>query len=186
MSAIHELETERLLLRQWSPSDFPAFAEMNACPEVMEYFPSTLTRSESDSLAARISKSIAERGWGLWALEEKQRGTFLGFTGLSQTPELLPFDPAIEVGWRLSKQSWGNGYATEAATRALEFAFDELGIAEVVSFTSTTNVRSQAVMLRVGMSDTCKNFGHPSVPVASDLHQHVLYRLTKEQWRADA
>ena len=175
-----ELRTERLLLRGWLESDLEPFAAINADPEVMRWFPATMSRSESDALAARASASLGERGWGLWAVDRD--GEFLGFTGLAVPRFEAPFTPAVEIGWRLARSAWGNGYATEAATAVLAFAFRELAIGEVVSFTAVGNVRSRGVMRRIGMvRDAAGDFDHPAVPESSPLRRHVLYRAPNPQ-----
>jgi RimJ/RimL family protein N-acetyltransferase len=182
MVEIKPIETKRLKLRQWVHGDYQIFAELNADPTVMEYYPSTLTESESNSLAQKIETLLSKRGWGLWAVALKSTNQFIGFVGLHK-PELeLPFTPCVEIGWRLSKEYWGNGYATEAAQAALKFAFETLCLNEVVSFASLLNKRSLAVMQRLNMIDTQQNFEHPSVPVGSQLREHVLYKITKAQW----
>lgn len=174
---IHELETDRLKLRQWRPSDYPTFAAMSADLRVMEYFPNPLTADESHTLASKIEALITEKGWGLWAVEIKDSQKFAGFVGLNEPSYLLPCSPCIEVGWRLAQEFWGYGYATEAANVALKFAFETLQLTEVVSFTAVSNVRSQAVMKRLKMQNTGKNFAHPKVPIAHPLREHVLYRI---------
>ena len=181
---MHILTTERLILRAWRDADYQPFFEfVNSDPEVMEYFPSTLSREESDKLAVAIQRRLDENDWGLWAVEEKASGQFVGFVGLNSPQVVLPFLPCVEVGWRLSKAFWGKGYATEAAQEALAFAFTELELDEVVAFTAVLNVRSQAVMQRLGMFDTGDNFNHPSVPPDNPLYEHVLYKITRAQWR---
>jgi ribosomal-protein-alanine N-acetyltransferase len=178
------LKTERLVLRRWRDGDREPFAAMNADPEVMEHFPATLTRHESDALIDRIETRFDEYGFGLWALEVAETGQFIGFTGLSVPGFNAHFTPAVEVGWRLSRSSWGHGYATEAARRALTFAFDDVELAEVVSFTSHTNLRSQMVMKRIGMTnDPADNFDHPLLDEDHPLRPHVLWRMTAERWR---
>ena len=184
MTKIIELETERLTLRQWKESDYPAFSELNADSEVMAYFPKTMSRAESDEMADKIKSLISERGWGLWAVEEKKSTRFVGFVGLHKPVPELPFSPCVEIGWRLAKQYWGKGYATEASKKVLTFAFGSLNLARVYSFTSVANLRSRAVMERLNMINTNKNFEHPEVPVANPLREHVLYELTKERWHA--
>lgn len=177
------LSTERLTLRSWRESDFqPFFEQINSDPDVMEYFPSTLSREESDALATELQRRIDVNGWGLWAVEEKASGQFIGFVGLNSPLIELPFTPCVEVGWRLSKAFWGKGYATEAAKKALEFAFVELELGEVVSFTAVPNLRSQAVMSRLGLRDTGENFNHPAVPSESPLYEHVLFKITRDEW----
>jgi ribosomal-protein-alanine N-acetyltransferase len=181
MNPIKSLATERLILRQWKSEDNIPFAELNACKDVMEYFPNTLTEIESTNLALKLSQLISERGWGLWAVEEKQTNKFMGFVGLHNSPEELEINPATEIGWRLSKQFWGKGYATEAADKVLEFAFSDLNIASVVSFTAVVNKPSVKVMERIKMTNTEQNFQHPLVNNIK-LKEHVLYKITKEEW----
>ncbi len=170
-----QLRTDRLLLRGWRESDLEPFAALNADPQVMRYFPAALSRAQSDALAARLSASLTERSWGLWAVERD--GVFLGFTGLAVPGFEAHFTPAVEIGWRLARSAWGHGYATEAATAVLRFAFEELRLHEVVSFTAVENQRSRAVMERIGMvRDADGDFDHPAIPASSTLRRHVLYR----------
>ncbi len=174
----NELSTERLWLRHWRITDREPFAALNADPEVMEYFPDLLTREQSDRLGERIEADFERNGYGLWALETKAGGEFIGFTGLAPVTYETPFTPAVEVGWRLARAAWGNGYATEAARAALAFGFDEVGLDEIVSFTTVGNVRSRAVMERIGMErDPDGDFEYPSLPVGHPLAPHVLYRI---------
>ena len=174
-----ELRTERLLLRQWRDADLAPFAALNADPQVMEHFPSPLTREHSDAFAASCRERIAERGWGIWAVEVVASGEFIGFVGLNEPRFDAHFTPAVEVGWRLARSAWGHGYATEAAEAALAYAFDELRLDEVVSFTATTNVRSQRVMQRLGMThDESDDFDHPRVDDPR-IRRHVLYRVSR-------
>jgi RimJ/RimL family protein N-acetyltransferase len=171
------LQTPRLRLRQWAESDREAFAALNADPQVMRYFPAPLTRAQSDALVDREHTRIAERGWGLWAVELVDSASFFGFVGLAEPGFSAHFTPAVEVGWRLAQGFWGYGYATEAATAALDFAFDELGLTEVVSFTAGLNARSIRLMRRLGMTtDVSDNFEHPAVQ-DGPLRSHVLYRI---------
>ncbi len=179
---IYELETDRLKLRQWRSEDYPVFAAMSADVRVMEYFPSPLTLDESNALASKIEGLIAERGWGLWAVEVKACGRCAGFVGLHEPLVKLPFSPGVEVGWRLGYDFWGQGYATEAAQVALQFGFTTLALSEIVSFTATQNLRSQAVMKRLKMHNTGKNFDHPNVPIGHPLREHVLYRIGRSDW----
>jgi ribosomal-protein-alanine N-acetyltransferase len=165
-----ELRTSRLLLRRWRDEDRAPFAELNADPQVMEHFPAPLSREDSDAFVDRIEAHFDAHGLGLWALERD--GVFLGFTGLSWA-EGLPFSPALEVGWRLARHAWGQGYATEAATAAIEVGLRETD--SVVSFTALTNERSWRVMERLGMRRE-STFEHPRVPEGSPLRTHYLYR----------
>lgn len=147
----------------------------------MRYFPRPLTRQASDRLAERSDADLERQGWGLWALEQRANGRFLGFTGLARPTFEASFTPAVEIGWRLSRSAWGSGFATEAARAAAAFAFKELGLDELVSYTAASNARSRAVMRRLGMRQYPADFDHPHVP-EGDLRRHVLYRLTASQW----
>ena len=182
MSRIIELETDRLRLRQWNESDYAFFADMNADSEVMKYFPKPLAEEESNFFAIKLQSHIQDKGWGLWALELKSTGKFIGYTGMHNTDEQLYFSPAIGIGWRLSKEYWKHGYATEAAKAALRFAFVSLQLDEIVSFTSANNKDSIAVMQRLGMTDTQKNFQHPKIPAGDKLSEHILYKIAQEDW----
>jgi RimJ/RimL family protein N-acetyltransferase len=142
----------------------------------MEFFPSLLTREESDTMADRCEALISERGWGFWAVEIRDGGSFIGFVGLHIPTAQLPFSPCTEVGWRLAFNYWGHGYATEAARAALRVGFESLGLEEVVSFTAVANRRSRAVMERLGMRESGV-FEHPNVPVGNPLREHCLYRV---------
>ncbi|EKO3399863.1 GNAT family N-acetyltransferase [Vibrio fluvialis] len=178
------LETERLILRQWRDSDFPAFAKINADVLVMKHFPAVLSQAESDALAKRIQSLIAENGWGFWAVEYKETGDFLGFVGLHRQAETsaLPFAPCVEIGWRLASPCWGKGIATEAARAALHFAFAVLDLRQVLAFTALTNQPSQRVMSKLGMQNCHADFLHPALPEGHPLQCHCLYHITREQW----
>lgn len=179
-----ELTTKRLLLRQWRDDDLAPFAALNADPEVMRYFAAPLTRAQSGAFLNRAYSTIYREGWGLWAVEVRDGAPFIGFVGLNSPSFDAHFTPALEVGWRLDRSHWGHGYATEGASAALTFAFEELGLAEVVSFTTVGNQRSRRVMERLGMSrDPGDDFDHPSMP-DGPLRRHVLYRIRPERGHA--
>jgi RimJ/RimL family protein N-acetyltransferase len=170
------LQTERLILRNWREEDLEPFAAMNADPRVMEFFPARLSRAESDELAGRISARLIERGWGLYAVESKATGDFLGFTGLS-VPTFLS---GVEIGWRFAPAVWGQGLATEAARAVAQVAFSDLKLPELVSFTSEANLRSRRVMEKLGMTHRPEDdFYHPGIPEGHPLRRHVLYRLER-------
>jgi RimJ/RimL family protein N-acetyltransferase len=181
-TAAPTLTTERLVLRPWRESDLAPFAALNADPEVMAHFPANLTQAESVAMAGRIQAGLAARGFGWWAAEVPEVAPFIGFIGLG-VPDfgahfLPPGRRVVEVGWRLARAYWGRGYATEGAREALRFGFEDLGLTEIVSFTTTTNRRSQAVMQRLGMTrDPADDFDHPKLPPGHRLRRHVLYRL---------
>lgn len=178
------LETPRLRLRQWRDDDFAPFAALNADPQVMAHFPAPLDRAESDALATRCRALIAAQGWGFWATEIKTTGEFIGFVGLHRPLAELPFSPCVEIGWRLARPFWQQGYASEAARAAVHFAFNDLALDEVVAFTALGNQRSQAVMTRLGMRRAAATFEHPTVPAGHPLREHCLYRLARDDWQA--
>lgn len=159
-----ELITPRLTLRQWRQSDLEPFAAMNADADVMRYYPATWSREQSDAFAQQVMRLIDERGWSFWAVEERESGRFIGFIGLHTPSNDLPFAPCVEVGWRLGKSHWGRGYGAEAARAAITFGFEQLGLTELIAFTSIGNVRSRAVMERLGMN-VAGEFDHPDVPI---------------------
>jgi RimJ/RimL family protein N-acetyltransferase len=173
--------TERLFLREWRDPDVDAFIIMNADPLVMEFFPETYSEERTRRLVDRIRDCWAERGYGLWAVERKDSAGFIGYVGLWPATFPAHFTPAVEVGWRLAADQWGHGYATEAARAALAHGFDSLGLEEIVSFTSTVNVRSWRVMERLAMRrDASGDFEHPNVPAGHPLRPHVLYRISRK------
>lgn len=172
------LRTERLLLRRWRDGDLAPFAALNADPAVMEHLPAVLDREQSDAMVRRIEARFVTEGFGLWAVELAGEVPFIGFVGLSRPQFEAHFTPAVEVGWRLARPHWGLGYATEAARAALAFGFGPLGLAEIVSFTVPGNLRSRAVMERLGMTcDPADDFAHPLLDRDHPLRTHVLYRL---------
>lgn len=179
-------ETERLIIRPWNDRDKEPFARLNSDPEVMRYFPSVLTREQSDAFVERARQKTQSDGFCIWPIDEKQSAQFLGFVGLAipryQKP--LPFEPCVEIGWRLDRSAWGKGYATEAAHAWLRFGVETLRLEEIVSFTARLNRRSQRVMQRLGMTyDPADNFLHPTLPDGHPLQLHVLYRLKRADWR---
>lgn len=182
MKPVIEVETERLWLRQWVPADKAPFAALNADPRVMAFFPSVLTREESDAMADRCQLLIAQRGWGLWAVELKASGQFIGTLGLHIPSANLPFSPCVEISWRFAYPFWGQGLATEAALAALRVGFEQLNLAEIVSFTASVNLRSQALMARIGMQLAPTCFPHPNISLDSPLSQHCWYRISQQQW----
>jgi RimJ/RimL family protein N-acetyltransferase len=182
-----EIRTERLLLRRWRDTDLEPFAEMNADPLVMQYMPTVLDREGTDALVARFRDQFDRLGYGLWAVEVPGVAPLIGFVGLSVPRFSAHFTPCVEVGWRLAHAHWGHGYATEAARGALRFAFELVGLQEIVSFTVPSNTRSRVVMERLGMlRDPADDFDHPALPAGHPLRPHVLYRLSRERWQRGA
>jgi RimJ/RimL family protein N-acetyltransferase len=181
-----QLQTERLLLRRWRFTDIDPLTAMNADPAVMEYFPATLSAHETAAFVERVEQSFEENNFGLWAVEIPGEESFVGFVGLWTVELDVPFAPAVEVGWRLAREFWGQGIATEAAAAAMSFGFDELDLTEVVSFTAAANMRSRRVMARLGMlRDSSDDFMHPLLDADHSLAPHVLYRMDVRRWRAE-
>jgi len=177
------METQRLRLRQWELRDEVPFSLMGADPEVMRFFPSTLSREESAQLARSIAGYIDQQGWGFWAVELKETQEFIGFVGLHRQGEDsgIPNAPLIEIGWRIARSHWRRGYAFEAAHAALQYAFDVLGVEHVYSFTALANLPSQRLMVRLGMT-RLQDFDHPRVSSGHPLERHCLFVIDRAQY----
>lgn len=175
------LVTPRLLLSIPCDDDREDFRALSDDPEVMRHFPSVLTAEESDAMVARCRESFAHRGFGYFTVRRRDDGGFVGFVGLGVPSFPAPFQPCVEVGFRLVVSAWGKGYATEAAREALRFGFEAHALAEIVSFTAVVNEPSRRVMERLGMRrEPAEDFDHPRVARGHRLERHVLYRLSRE------
>lgn len=170
------MEDPLFRLREWRDDDLEPFAHLNADAEVMRYFPSVLTREESDAMVRRIHSFFEENGFGLWAVEYE--GRFAGFTGLNRTTFATPMGPHVEIGWRLAPWAWGRGIATRAAAEALRRGAQEYSLTDVYSFTTQTNSRSESVMKRLGMSRREDlDFDHPNTPGWWG-QRHIVYHIS--------
>jgi RimJ/RimL family protein N-acetyltransferase len=179
----HVLRTPRLLLRNWTDADVEPLLALSTDPEVMRHFPRPSTRAEVEGLVARHRDHLANGRPGLYAVERLADRELVGLVGLAVPTFEAPFTPCVEVGWRLARPFWGHGYATEAAREALRHGFETLGLPEIVSYTSVSNVASQRVMERLGMHrDPAEDFEHPRVEVGHPVRRHVLYRLQRVEW----
>lgn len=183
--AIHpiEFETAHLKLRVWREADLAPFAQMNGDAEVMRFFPSAQSPEQSEASVSTWLSQFESQGWSNWAVELKSSREFVGFIGLTVPRRQLPFSPCVEVGWRLKRAAWGQGYATEGAAACLRVGFEQLDLNEIVSFTAIRNLPSVAVMQRIGMFNANADFEHPAVPEGHPLRLHCLYKLSKAQWR---
>jgi ribosomal-protein-alanine N-acetyltransferase len=176
------LETDRLILRRWDARDLAPFAALNADHEVMRYFPKALLRSESDAFVARLEDRWTSDGISIAVAERKGDAAFIGMVGLAHV-RFAPLEGAVEIGWRLARTHWGQGYATEAARGWLRHAFEAMGLAEVIAFTVPENLASQRVMERLGMRrDPGRDFEHPSLPEGHPLRPHVVFSIRREDW----
>jgi ribosomal-protein-alanine N-acetyltransferase len=185
MSTPPVITTPRLNLRPWRGSDLEAFVELSADPRVMEFFPKLLDRVECEAVALRVAAHFERHGFGLWAVEVPGVAGFIGFAGLDIPKFQAHFTPCVEVGWRLAFDHWGKGYATEAAQAALDFAFDELRLEQVVSMTVEPNRRSWRLMERLGMTRSPQDdFDHPNLVEGHPLRRHLLYRISRAAWAA--
>ena len=177
------LLTRRLRLSDFSASHLPDLARMNADPEVMRYFPQKLNFEESAELLKRIMAHHQQNGYALFALHLTESDVFVGWCGLMVVPFEAHFTPAVEIGWRLNKIFWGKGLAPEAAKAVLRFGFLDLGLSEIVSFTSELNQPSLRVMQKIGMQCNPEDdFDHPKLPKNHPLRMHMLYRFKKTEW----
>jgi RimJ/RimL family protein N-acetyltransferase len=172
------IETKRLLLREWQSANLAVFTRINQDPRVLEFLPAPLSLEETAAWIDRIKKHFADHGFGLWAATLKDNGELIGYVGLNVPAFDAHFTPCIEIGWRLASEHWGKGYATEAALAVLKVGFKEFGLDEIVSFTVPANNRSIHVMEKIGMMrDHGGDFSHPKLPVDHPLSQHVLFRI---------
>ena len=184
--AAPELRTPRLWLRAFSDADKPHWAAINADPEVMAHFPAPLDRSASDAMVDRMIASRAAQGFGAWAVERLDSGEMIGFVLLSTPSWEAPFTPCVEVGWRLGRSHWGQGFAVEGAAAAMDWAFADLHLPndEIVTFTTVANAKSRRVMEKLGfVHDVCGDFDHPLTPGWRE-QRHVLYRMPRPRWEA--
>lgn len=178
------LSTDRMILRPWKDSDYDPFFVMSSDPKVYAFLPPFPDKSASDAFADKLRADFSRRGWGFWVLEHKENGEFMGIAGMHEPgPEFGVGRPCVEIGWRLFPPFWGKGFATEAAREILRFAFNELKLEEIVSFTALGNERSYHVMERLGMERE-KQFDLPLFPPGHPHRPHYLYALTRQKWAA--
>lgn len=174
------LRTSRLALRTWREDDIDAFVRVTADPAVHAFLPGPWTRDKTTALAAAQNAQYERHGTCYFAATLAETGALLGFVGLKYQDFDRPFAPCFELGWCLGKDYWGQGYAAEGARACMAHGFDTLGLEEIVSFTVPANLRSRAVMERLGMRrDPADDFVHPALPPEHPLSQHVLYRIAR-------
>lgn len=177
------VKTDRLLLRGWQEEDRDPLARLNSNPQVMEFLLNPLSYEESAARLEVYNQHIQEHGWGLWAVSAPSVSDFIGWIGLWPVGFNAHFTPAIEVGWRLLPEFWGQGYATEGARASLQYGFRVLKLNEIVSITVPANVRSRHVMRKIGMQhDPKDDFDYPKIPEEHPLKKHILCRLKRNEW----
>jgi RimJ/RimL family protein N-acetyltransferase len=181
--------TPRLILRTWRAKDAPAFYAMNQDPRVTEFLPGPMSMEQVEAFIAAQQEMFAQTGACYFAAEVAATGELAGFVGLKShrldSAVVLPFAPCTDIGWRLAPEHWGKGYATEGARACLTHGFEVMGLGEIVSFTVPDNLRSRAVMEKLGMQeDTGGAFAHPALAPEHRLSRHVLYRLRRDEARA--
>ncbi len=182
------LSTERLILRTWEPSDVPLMTAISSDPLVMEHFPAIQDNAATQVLVDHINQHYETFGYAAYAVEIKDTHEFIGFVGLNhpsfEIPNFQPKGlPIVEIAWRLSSKHWGEGYATEAAKAVLYYAFTELNLPEIISFTVPANTKSRRVMEKIGLNHSeADDFDHPKLEENSPLKRHVLYRLTRNSY----
>lgn len=177
------LHSQRLLLRPWQPADLRGFAELNGDPQVMRHFPSVMSRAQSDAMARRMQAHFVTHGFGYWVLERHDQPGLLGVLGIQHVGFAAAFTPAVEIGWRIQRAHWRQGYALEAAQAVLAHAFGQLQLEQVLAFTVPANLPSQALMQRLALErNPADDFAHPLLPVGHPLRSHWLYRLSRERW----
>ncbi|MEO1258878.1 MAG: GNAT family N-acetyltransferase [Bacteroidota bacterium] len=175
---MYTIQTDRLGLRNWRPSDFELFAEMNADEEVLRYFPRTFTKEESIAGARRYMAHFAKHGYTYFAADTRSDGQFIGFIGLLYQTYESHFTPCTDIGWRLRKTAWGKGYATEGAKACLQFGFEKMGLTAIFAVAPTLNVPSVRVMKKIGMQ-LDSEFDHPKIDAESPLRRCYLYKISK-------
>ena len=177
--------TERLILRIWRDEDRAPFAAMNADPLVMQHFPETLTEAESNAIVDRLLASFEATGRTFFAVEEQASGRFIGLLGLRDVPARLPIAPAVELGWRLVADVWGQGYATEGARAMLRLGFEEFQLDRLIAYTTPPNAASRRVMQKIGLvRDAASDFDHPDLEADHPLLRHIVYGIDREAWLA--
>lgn len=169
-------KSDRLGFREWQESDQDIFAEMNADLEVMEYFPKPLSTEESNRFIENITQMIRDFGYGLYAVDRLDNSEFIGYIGFWHLDLEGYANPSIEIGWRLHKNHWNQGFATEGALKCLDYGFKHLKFKQLYSLTSKTNLKSERIMQKIGMHKI-DEFDHPEIKIESSLKRHILYTI---------
>lgn len=175
-------KSERLGFRNWVDDDLTEFAELNADLDVMEYFPKALTEKETADFIYRLKKHYEKNGYNYFATEILETEEFIGFIGLAYQEYKTDFTPAVDIGWRLKKNAWGKGYATEGAKKCLDFAFNDLNLGKIISTCPENNTRSENVMKKIGMIKKGV-FNHPKLKEYPEYEKCIYYEIDKNVWQ---
>lgn len=172
--------SKRLGFRKWESRDLEPFSKMNGDPEVMEFFLRTWTVADTKSFMQRMNDHFDRHGFTFYAVDKLENRELVGMIGFKITGFKARFTPCVEIGWRIKKEEWNKGYATEGAKRCLSYGFEELNFSEVYSFTSLTNLKSERIMQKIGMRKTGV-FEHPAIEEGHELRTHALYKITEQK-----
>lgn len=168
--------SERLGFRNWKGDDVLKMAAINSDPDVMKFFPALQDEAQTQSFIKRMQKQYEDKGFTYFAAELLSNKEFIGFIGLSVPTFEAEFTPCVDMGWRLNKKYWNNGYATEGAKRCLEYAFNVLELDKVVAICPEINKPSEGVMQKIGMKKKL-TFSHPLLQDNDRLQACVLYEI---------
>lgn len=182
MPAKYLFTSARLGFRNWEQADIAPMAAINSDPAVMEFFPRRQSLEETEQFVTRMQNEFAERKHCYFAVDKLENGKFIGFIGLSYKTFTSDFTPCVDIGWRLRKEEWGNGYATEGAKKCLEYGVTALHLPRIVAIAPEINVKSIRVMQKIGMTKV-KDFSHPLLPNDERLRKCVLYEIVRTSER---
>jgi RimJ/RimL family protein N-acetyltransferase len=175
-------QSERLGFRNWFTTDIEIMAEINSDEEVMEFFPSIKSKKETTEFIGRMQNQLQEKGICYYAVDKLETKEFIGFIGLSEQIFASDFTPCIDIGWRLKKDEWNKGYATEGAKRCLDYVFNMLKLEKIFAVAPIVNLKSELVMKKIGMKKV-KNFNHPALAENEKLRECCLYEISAEEFK---
>ena len=168
----------RLGFRNWKADDLEAMSAISADPEVMEFFPRPATKDETKAFIERMQLQFAQNHFCYFAVERLDNSEFIGFIGLMEQTYPADFTPCVDIGWRLKRTAWNQGYATEGAKRSLDYAFNSLHLDLIYSTAPEVNLKSQHIMLKIGMQKVGE-FLHPRLAGNERLEKCAVYTIHK-------
>ncbi len=170
--------SKRLGFRNWKDSDIKFMHQINSDKDVMEFFPAIPTKEETSNFISRMQAQFSEKGFCYFAVDILETNEFIGFIGVSEQTYKTDFSPFVDIGWRLKKNSWNNGYATEGAKACLDYGFQKLNLKTIYSVAPKLNLKSQQVMQKIGM-EKHSTFVHPKISNDSELKNCIVYKIKK-------